>query len=225
MSSLVKAVVSNETARLANQLIYENRINMPFDYEITARFHRVKKTGDINIELLWHAPGFPTMYWLVVAIMEQDSNSNSFHIRFLRQYANEVRRFNATASQLPPGIRSVRVESGLKFNAVIALHHPIVISQACSKRDDFEVTFNGVHLEVLKGHIPGHFNVWLGDDHPEELAIGTIRTDLVRIDSVTFSTDETFELCHQMELLTVFKSVKGNHYETKEDLQSNAFRR
>lgn len=162
---------------------------------------------------------------MVVAIMEQDGNSNSFHVRFLRQYADEVRRFNAIATQLPLGIRSVRVESGLKFNAVIALHHPIVISRACSMGDDFEVTFNGVQLEVLKGHIPYHFNVWLRDNHLEELAIGTIRTDFVRIDSVTFSTDETFELCHQMELLTVFKSVKENHYETTEDLQSNAFRR
>jgi hypothetical protein len=224
MADLFGELINDDLVRRAKQLIAQRKINIPIECEATARLHRVKRTGDINVEVLLRTAGYQTMHWLVVAVMGFDLSSDSFDLMLMKEYEDEFRSFRASGRRLPQGLKKIIVASDLKMNAAIALHRPHVFGRVIGTGEDFEVTTNGVHLDVLKGIIPGHFNVWLGDSHDEEMAIGTIRADLDRIDSVTNVTDEAFALCHRMELLTIFKSIMGSVYETKEDLESNSYK-
>jgi hypothetical protein len=67
------------------------------------------------------------------------------------------------------------------------------------------------------------FNVWLGERHGISMAIGVVRLDLNRIDSITGVTDMEFDWCDRHELLTLFKNVGVNQYETDSELLNNRF--
>jgi hypothetical protein len=217
--SIVRAFCSSHTIQLVQNHFNSSKINFPINLlEFDCRLHKSKKSSTINLEMRIDSPiGF---YWEVIAIYERIGDSLEIRGTLMYKYAEVyLEETNLMSSHL----RHFDCCKVLKRNAVIALHSPLLYAHLAKNKCDAELVLNGVNIKVLLAFEPNTFNVWLGDRYGISMAIGVVRLDLNRIDSITGVTDIEFEWCDRHELLTLFKNVGVNPYENDTELLNNRF--
>lgn len=215
----VRAFCSPQTIQLVQSHFNSTKINFPIDYlPFHCRLHKSKKTGTINLEMLIDSP--IGMYREVVAMYERINDTLEIRGTLMFKYADA---YLEEAHLISSDIGYFDCCKVLKRNAVIALHSPHLYSFVAKNRCDADLVLNGVDIEVLAAFDPNTFNVWLGERYGISMAIGVVRLDLSRIDSITGVTDMEFDWCDRHELLTLFKNVGVNQYETDSELLNNRF--
>jgi hypothetical protein len=216
---VVRAFCSSHTIKLVQSHFNSTEINFPIDYlDFDCRLHKSKKSGTINLEFLLNSP--IGVYWEVIAIYERDNDTFKIKGSLMYKYADA---YLEEAHLISSDIGYFDCCKVLRRNAVIALHAPNLYSFVAKNRCDGELELNGVNIEIFEALDPNTFNVWLAERYGISMAIGVVRLDLRRIDSITGVTDMEFDWCDRHELLTLFKNVGVNKYETDSELANNRF--
>jgi hypothetical protein len=215
--NIVRAFCSPRTAELVNNLFYSERINAPFDaLDFNCRLHKSRVSGTINLEMLRQSP--IGLFWQVIGIYEKSSSSHQFKGTLMFNYADVLKERSFTSLSIDVNYCDV-----LKRNAVFALYLPDAYSHIMKTKSDAKFLLNGIYLDVLSSIDNNTFNVWLDDRYGLSMPVGVMRMDMRQIDSVTGVTDMEYDWCHRHELLTLYKSVGVNSYESESQLENNRF--
>lgn len=216
---IARAFCSPSTAELVKSLFISENINAPFDFlDFPCRLHKAKRSQTVNLEMLIQSP--IGMYWDVIGYFEKGQNGHDLTGTVMFGYADALKR---ETNVIPEMNGRYHFCDDLRKNAVIALHNPLVYSTLMQNKTDAKFFLNDVHIDAFEALEPNTFNVWLDDRYGLSMAIGTVRLDLARIDSVTGVTDSEFDWCNDRELLTMLKNVGVNPYESKSELTNNRF--
>ncbi len=213
---IARAFCSASTAELVHKHFDSTKINAPFGaLDFNCRLHKSKISGTINLELLRQSS--LGLYWQVIGIYERVSQ-HQLKGTLMFNYADALKEGAYTTLSMDVTYCDV-----IKRNAIFALYLPDAYAQVMKSKADAKLLLNGLYIDVFRSLDSDTFNVWLDDRYGLSMPVGVLRMDLGQIDSITGVTDMEYDWCHKHELLTMYKNVGENTYETESELTNNRF--